>query len=272
MGPSLTSGGESRGCPRVISAAHGASADAALPAHYQLTRAQFFVSAISIAAAFLATAGLGAWISARVALSQWWVLPAFVGGMAAADFASGVVHWAADTWGRDDLPLIGHRLLVPFRVHHINPADFLRRQFVDTNGDVAAIAVPVLLALFGVPLATGWGPPLAVFGLAFCGVGMMTNQIHQWAHMPSPPPAVRLLQRCRLLLRRSEHAAHHEHPYHTRYCITTGWCNPLLEAIGFFRRLETAVTRVTGIVPRADDRKYEERYGLPCGPLETQRG
>ena len=65
--------------------------------------------------------------------------------MAAADFGSGLVHWAADTWGRDDLPVIGRRLLVPFRVHHVNPDDFLRRRFVDTNGDVAFLAVPVLL-------------------------------------------------------------------------------------------------------------------------------
>jgi plasmanylethanolamine desaturase len=256
----------------VINAGSGASAGTALPAHYEVTRAQLLVSAIAIGVAFVAVAVLGARIATLVTLSQWWVLPAFIGGIAAADFASGVVHWAADTWGRDDLPLIGRRLLVPFRVHHINPADFLRRRFVDTNGDVAAIAVPFLLILFRVPLATGWGPPLAVFGLAFCGIGMMTNQIHQWAHMPSPPPAVRLLQRCRLLLGRPEHAAHHDHPYDTRYCITTGWCNALLEAVGFFRRLETAVTRVTGMAPRGDDRKYEERYGLPTVSFETRHG
>ena len=71
---------------------------------------------------------------------------------------------------------------------------------------------------------------------------MMTNQIHKWAHMPSPPMAIRALQQCGVLLGHAEHAAHHEQPYNVRYCITTGWCNRPAEAIGLFRRLEVAIT------------------------------
>jgi hypothetical protein len=40
--------------------------------------------------------------------------------------ASGIVHWSADTWGRDDLPVVGQRLLVPFRLHHVDPDDLWR--------------------------------------------------------------------------------------------------------------------------------------------------
>lgn len=246
-------------------------ADPALPAHYELTRAQLTVSGLSIAAAAVLLGALGLRVAAEVRLWQWWVPVAAIAGLGAADFASGLVHWGADTWGRDDLPVIGRRLLVPFRVHHLNPDDFLRRRFVDTNGDVALLAVPLLLGLLAVPGDAAWAGPAMVCGFAFCGIGVMTNQIHQWAHMPSPPRPVARLQACRLLLGRAEHAAHHARPYDTRYCITTGWCNRPLEAVAFFRRLESAVTRLTGARPRSDDRRYEQRYGAPAARTEGRR-
>jgi hypothetical protein len=241
----------------------------ALPGHYQLTRCQLLVSILSIALAFLLLGWVGWRIVLRLDPWQWWIPLAAFGGIAAADFASGLVHWAADTWGRDDCPVIGPRFLVPFRVHHINPDDFLRRRFIDTNGDVALLAIPILVALLAIPLDASWGGPVVVFGFAFCGIGSMTNQIHQWSHMPSPPRPIRILQSCGLLLSRAEHAAHHERPYDCHYCITTGWCNRPLEAIGFFRRLEVAITRLTGVTPRHDDRRYEARYGVP---LEGSEG
>src|SRR5687767_2822869 len=196
-----------------------------VPCVDDLTRAQRIVSSLAIAVAVGLLVACGYRLFTGVDLWQWWVPLACVGGIAAADFGSGLVHWAADTWGRDDLPVIGSRLLVPFRVHHVNPDDFVRRRFVDTNGDVAFLTVPALAGLLAVPLGTTWGGPAAVFGFALCGLGMMTNQIHQWAHMPSPPRPIRVLQDCGMVLGRAGHAAHHERPYDVHYCITTGWCN-----------------------------------------------
>ena len=239
---------------------HTTVASTAIPTHYALTRAQFSFSVASLAAAFFALGAFGFRLCMQVDVWQWWVPPAFAAGMLAADLASGLIHWGADTWGRHDLPVIGHRLLVPFRVHHINPDDLLGRSFIDANGDAAFLVTPILLALFAVPLDTVWGGPVAVFGFALCGVGMMTNQIHKWAHMPSAPMLVRVLQKCGLLLGHAEHAAHHEQPYDVHYCITTGWCNRPAEAIGFFRRLERAITFLTGAHPRDDDRRYMRRY------------
>jgi ubiquitin-conjugating enzyme E2 variant len=161
---------------------------------------------------------------------------------------------------------------VPFRVHHINPDDFLRRRFIDTNGEVAAIAVPILLPLLALPLDSPWGGALGVFGFAFCGLGSLTNQIHQWAHVARPPALVRALQVCGVLLGRAGHAAHHARPYDRQYCITTGWCNRPLDAIGFFRRLESAVTALTGVAPRHDDRRYENQYATPVTGPELHRG
>jgi ubiquitin-conjugating enzyme E2 variant len=188
-------------------------------------------------------------------LLQWWVPIALVGGVALADFSSGLLHWAADTWGSADLPVIGPRILVPFRVHHLNPDDFLRRTFLDTNGDVAALAILPMLAVLWIPLDARQGQALALAGWGFCAMGAMTNQIHQWAHMPTPPRAVAVLQAVRLVLRPDDHARHHGRPYDGAYCITTGWCNRSLEAVAFFRRLEDIVTRVTGGLPRHDEQQ-----------------
>ena len=235
---------------------------ARLPAVGPATRAQAVLWTVSIAAASITVVALGTRLATGADLWTWWTVPALLAGFLVADFGSGLVHWGADTWGRDDCPFIGPRLLVPFRVHHINPADFLRRSFIDTNGDVALLALPLLVALWFVPLDRDWGPPLSLFGLAFAGAGMMTNQIHQWAHLPVPPLPVRLLQDAGLILGRSAHATHHQRPYDAHYCITTGWCNRPLEAIGFFRGLELVVTRATGARPRHDDVRYEERYGI----------
>lgn len=236
---------------------HGAR----LPAIDALAGPRALFSAVSITTAFAALVVLGSRLTLRADVWHWWAPLAFMAGMIAADFGSGIVHWGADTWGRDDLRIVGPRLLVPFRVHHINPEDFLRRSFVDTNGEVAFAYAPVLIALCWVPLDRYPAAAAAVFGFAFCGVGMMTNQIHQWAHMPSPPPVVRMLQDVGIILGRGEHATHHERPYDARYCITTGWCNGPLEALGFFRRLERAITALTGVHPRQDDDRYQERYG-----------
>ncbi len=81
------------------------------------------------------------------------------------------------------------------------PEDFARRSFVDTNGEVAAIALFVLASLLLIPLNHTWGAVGSLFGLTFCGVGMLTNQIHQWAHLDSVPTPVRWLQRARTAAR-----------------------------------------------------------------------
>jgi ubiquitin-conjugating enzyme E2 variant len=241
---------------------HHAPPDDTLPVHYEISIAQRVFSTVAIVLATAAVCSLAFRVATHVTLAHWWVPLALLGGIFSADFGSGLVHWGADTWGRDDLPVIGKTLLVPFRVHHVNPDDFARRSFVDTNGEVAAVTLLVLLGLLLVPLDTYWGGIVGLFGVTFCGTGMLTNQIHQWAHVDSVPAAVKWLQAAGLVLAPEEHARHHARPYDARYCITTGWCNRLLDALDFFRRLELVITRITGAVPRHDDRQYELRYGL----------
>jgi hypothetical protein len=223
----------------------------------RLTTRQKVVSGFSIGIASALWLANAIDVVTAIDALTWWIPFAFLAGATAADFLSGLVHWWADTWGRDDMPVIGHRLLVPFRIHHVNPDDFLTRPFLDTNGEVAMLSVPPLVAARFIPLDSDWGLAIAIAALGLCGVGAMTNQIHQWAHMPQPPRPVRVLQGCRLILGRAAHAEHHGRPYDASYCITTGWCNPVLDRIRFFRRLERIITTLMGVEPRQDDARYQ---------------
>jgi plasmanylethanolamine desaturase len=195
-------------------------------------------------------------VAAAGALVQWWTPLVALSAAYAADFVSGLVHWTADTWFSETMPVLGRRFLRPFRVHHVNPDDFLRRGFVDCNGDVAMLNTPILAGALLMPLTTDGSAALSLALLAFAATSLPTNQVHQWAHMPAPPAAIQWLQRRRIILSRDDHARHHHEPYVVNYCIATGWCNRWLLAMGFFPAFERAITRCFGIEPRADERAF----------------
>jgi plasmanylethanolamine desaturase len=187
---------------------------------------------------------------------SWPFAAAILLGALSADFVSGMVHWFCDTWFEETMPFLGRRFLRPFRVHHVNPDDFLRRNFVDTNGDVSMLVIPILAAALLVPIDGALGRWIACYLFAFGLVVWPTNQVHQWAHMPAPPRQVAMLQRLGVILSRPAHRRHHVSPYATNYCIATGWMNRPLAAIDFFRRLEALITRTTGLEPRVDDSAF----------------
>jgi len=247
---------------------------AALPRHDDFTVLRRCVEAACIVAAL----GLLAWHIARLVsthdLFRWWLPLALVAGAVTADLVSGLVHWTADTWGSETMPVLGRRFVRPFRVHHVNPDDFLRRSFLDTNGDVAAIVAGFLALGLLLPLDAELGRAAAVALVAFCATGLPTNQVHQWAHRPRPPRIVRMLQNAGLILPRRDHLRHHRAPHAAYYCIATGWLNRPLESIDFFRRLERLVSRLTGLQPREDDHAFqsEVRNAWVAGPKGEARG
>lgn len=173
--------------------------------------------------------------------------------LAFADFGSGVVHWAADTWGRADFPLLGRAFIYPFRKHHDDPAEITRHSAIQTNGNNCAAALPLLLGAYAIPLETG--ASIALFAAVFLGLlsawVLATNQFHKWAHEERPVGIAAWLQRRGLILSSEHHAVHHTAPFSDQYCITTGWFDGPLRRIGFFPTLERAITSVTGAVPRA---------------------
>ena len=216
------------------------------PGHDAINRLTRTVEISFIAAAVMLLAANVVRAFASGMLLHWWAPLVVLFAACAADFVSGLVHWTADTWFSETMPVLGRRFLRPFRVHHVNPDDFLRRDFVDCNGDVAMLNTPILAAALLVSAATDGGAALSLAMTTFAATSLPTNQVHQWAHMPVPPPAVRWLQGLGIILSRDDHARHHHEPYVANYCIATGWCNRWLSAMSFFPACERFITRVSG--------------------------
>ncbi|KAL7952199.1 Kua-ubiquitin conjugating enzyme hybrid localization domain-containing protein [Trichoderma compactum] len=162
-------------------------------------------------------------------------------GILAADVVSGIVHRGADNWGNGTWPGIGPAFIRPFRDHHTDPRSIARHGFFIPALWVASSALGSPDRVSALAAATFW-----LSFAFFCGY---TNQFHCWAHVENPPMLIRRLQDAGLLMSRQHHHLHHIRPHDCYYCITTGWMNRPLTAIGFFEGLERAITAITGAVP-----------------------
>lgn len=181
------------------------------------------------------------------------VLGALLLGYVAADFVSGFVHWAGDTWGSTEMPVLGKAFIRPFREHHVDEKAITRHDFVETNGNNCLVSIPVAVIAVLLPhTSTPWLFASAALGSMIFWV-MATNQFHKWSHLDAPGPVVGLLQRLHLILPPDHHRVHHTQPFNRYYCITVGWLNKPLSLIHFFPLAERLVTRVTGQLPRRDD-------------------
>lgn len=191
-----------------------------------------FAAVLTLSTAFLAYRALPS--------SGWWLAGlACFSGLCLADLISGVVHWSADTYGSPTMPIFGG-FVRTFREHHADQIDITRHDFIETNGDVCIFSSPVHFALLL------WVEnPFALSCVLGLFVGSYTNsQIHKWAHSAERPWLVSAAQRARFVLSPRHHSSHHSGPHLTHYCITTGWMNPLLDRVGFFRKLEWLLLRV----------------------------
>lgn len=205
------------------------------------------------------------WMTALVRTARWYAhspdaklsdivlnlpLSLFFGALT-ADFVSGVAHWALDTWGSTATLIFGF-LIRSFREHHVDQTSITRHDFIETNGDNTLPVNPALLLMVFVPV-TSSTVVYHTFLVSFTLLVIFTNQCHKWAHEAKPHPWVRLAMDCHLTLSPQNHRIHHKGEHDLHYCITTGWLNPFLDAINFWRKAETVITFLTGAIPRAND-------------------
>lgn len=179
----------------------------------------------------------------------WVALAAAALALPMADLLSGLVHWAADNWGSADWPVVGG-FVGPFRHHHVEPEAMTRHGFLRRFGDNVVAALPTFWFATLAEGSATWRVFATVFWVAVAYWVLATAQFHVWAHTPSPPRIARWLQRARLILPPEHHDVHHQAPHDSHYCITSGWCDPLLRRLHVFAFLETLITFVTGAQPR----------------------
>lgn len=175
-----------------------------------------------------------------------------------ADFVSGVAHWGFDTWGEPTTPVFG-AFIRSFREHHVDQAAITRHDFIETNGDSCLATLILLVPLAFTNVARGEGiaasPHARLAAVAFGLAIAFTNQFHKASHERKPTALQRLLIDWRIVLTPQMHRLHHSGDFSTNYCITTGWMNPFLDAIGFWRKAEWIITALTGAIPRANDKE-----------------
>eukprot|EP01060_Flectonema_neradi_P003341 TRINITY_DN1213_c6_g1_i1.p1 TRINITY_DN1213_c6_g1~~TRINITY_DN1213_c6_g1_i1.p1 ORF type:complete len:257 (+),score=31.43 TRINITY_DN1213_c6_g1_i1:61-831(+) len=183
---------------------------------------------------------------------------AVVMGEIIADFMSGLVHWGADTWGSTETPVLG-TFIRSFREHHVNAHAMCDHDWIETNGDNNMLCVPTLIWMLATTATEqgAWYCPGTMTWQMYCLVltllVSLTNQFHKQAHQLNPHPISRFLMATNLVLTRQNHAVHHRGIHDQSYCITTGWLNPFLDLIDFWRKLEWVITKTTGYIPREND-------------------
>ncbi|KAL0452116.1 UNVERIFIED_CONTAM: Fatty acid desaturase 4-like 1, chloroplastic [Sesamum latifolium] len=133
-------------------------------------------------------------------------------GYLLADLSSGIYHWAIDNYGSAETPIFGSQIEW-FRAHHQYPSEI-------TKFETACI---------------------------------VNTLFHAWSHIPRRklPPVVAALQDAGVLLRWSDHKAHHRPSVNSSYCVVSGICDRVLDGCKVLLALEVAIFRVTGVKPRS---------------------
>lgn len=217
------------------------------------------------------------WISFVLAI----IISAFI-----ADLFTGLAHFGFDYVFPYNMPILGH-VAFEFNEHHaeptLDPSSYVENF---TKGACASLPISVvgLVLLIYAPATPGWFLVHVVI-LGVAGWALFFHQIHAYAHMGSSlapeefnrrieeishlssrgeqmqalrhlfetvpiPGAIRLLQRCRIILSPERHNIHHIR-FETGFSSVNGWSDPLLNIfLGPFARRCKARREITHRVMR----------------------
>ncbi|KAI4306081.1 hypothetical protein L6164_029390 [Bauhinia variegata] len=179
-----------------------------------------------------------------------WFEPILAGwvGYILADLGSGIYHWGIDNYGDENTPIFGGQIEA-FQGHHKWPWTITRRQFAN---NLHALARAVTFTVLPIDLVCH-DPVVQAFVGVCSGCIMFSQQFHAWAHGTKSrlPPLVVALQEARVLVSRSQHAAHHQPPYNNNYCIVSGVWNEFLDNTRVFEVLEMFLYFKLGVRPRS---------------------
>lgn len=156
-----------------------------------------------------------------------------------ADLIAGTFHWWEDQYDVGRSPIMIKLIGRVNAEHHLKPTRFLEGNYWQRNGSnlIPSIIVASLVT---------WFAPL--YALPFWFV-TQANEVHGWSHQKCNR-LVRTMQEVEMLASVRHHAQHHAAPYCRRYCVMSGWLNPILDTFGYWRTLETIGRVVFGVRSR----------------------
>ena len=187
---------------------------------------------------------------------------AIVCGYFIADFASGVVHWATDTWFTEND--FGRAIAIA-REHHTHPHHILGYRFIEhaTLGSApsAVLMWPLTLLILSFPNSViTYILMIFVFMVSLCL--FFGTSFHNFGHKKARSPIIRLAQRLHLIITPEYHAVHHRGDQTVRYCTVNGWANYFCDQFKVWRFLEKIISELTGAQPREDDVKWQSYYKM----------
>lgn len=192
--------------------------------------------------------------------------------MYSADLVSGLLHWAFDTWF-DETNVSVRRMVRIVREHHIYPQKIFNYRVHQEVGLMSWFGLLGLAPAFLTHIARTksertFQPGLLAAGLVYSLLITFSLELHKQGHRFRRGRLIRILQAAHVMLSPEHHMKHHACEHDGYYCLVNGIGDVTLGRFGFFRFLESAITALTGMKPRDNDRRWRRGFGRSVAPDE----